>query len=211
MSNIIEALNWRYATKVFDKTKKVSKEDLDEIIESFILTASSYGVQPWKLLVIENQDVKNSLLEASYGQAQVTDCSHLLVLCRLTNIGNSHIDKYMDSTSKIRGIPRESLSGFENLVKGFIGSLDETTKSKWAGNQVYIALGNLLTVLAMKKIDSCPMEGFVPSKYDEILNLKEKGLASVLVLPIGYRSEEDKYANLKKVRFDMGEVVEIID
>lgn len=211
MSNIIEALNWRYATKVFDKTKKVSKEDLDEIIESFILTASSYWVQPWKLLVIENQDVKNSLLEASYWQAQVTDCSHLLVLCRLTNIWNSHIDKYMDSTSKIRWIPRESLSWFENLVKWFIWSLDETTKSKWAWNQVYIALWNLLTVLAMKKIDSCPMEWFVPSKYDEILNLKEKWLASVLVLPIGYRSEEDKYANLKKVRFDMWEVVEIID
>ncbi|MFA5916982.1 MAG: NAD(P)H-dependent oxidoreductase [Candidatus Gracilibacteria bacterium] len=210
MNNIIDSLNWRYATKIFDKTKKVKKADLDEIIEAFRLSSSAFGVQPWKLLVIENQKVKDSLVESSWGQSQISDCSHLLVLCRIINLDDKFVDKNLDAMVEQRGTSRENLVGYEQRVKGYLKDLGENGKEYFGTKQVFLALGNLLTVLAIKKIDSCTIGGFIPEKYDEILNLKQKGLASVIALPIGYRSEEDKYGKLKKVRFSREEVVEMI-
>lgn len=210
MTEIIDALKWRYACKLFDTTKKVSKSDLDEIIDAFILTSSGFWLQPWKLLVIEKQSIKDSLVEHSWGQSQISDCSHLLVLCRVANLDESSMDKHLDNIWKVREVSKESLSWYEQRVKWFFLTISEDNKSIWSANQVFIALWNLLTVLAMKKIDSCTIWWFIPEKYDEILNLKQKWLASVVALPIWYRSKEDKYANAKKVRFSREEVVEII-
>lgn len=210
MCNIIEALNWRSAIKVFDKNKKVSKEDLEEVIESFRLTSSSFWLQPWKLLVIENGEIKNSLVEHSWSQSQISDCSHLLVLCRKIEIDYNYIDNYLNSMAKIRWVNIEKLAWYEQRVKWFFANMDKESIKNWAINQVYIALWNLLTVLALKKIDSCAVGWFIPEKYDEVLALKEKWLASVVVLPIWYRSKEDKYSKQKKVRFDREDVVEVI-
>lgn len=210
MSNIIDSLNWRYATKVFDRTKKVSKDDLNEIIEAFRLTSSSFWLQAWKLLVIQNQDVKDSLVEHSWWQKQVSDCSDLLVFCRFEDVWDDYVDKYIDKISKTRWIALTDLDWFSNMLKWTVNSMNLNSRWEWMAKQLYIAMGNLLTVLALKKIDSCPMEWFIKDKYDEILNLKEKWLKSVLVLPIWYRSEDDKYANLKKVRFDRENIVEVI-
>jgi len=210
MTMILDALNWRYATKVFDNTRKIAKEEIEEIIESFRLTASAYWLQTWKLLVVKNQWLKNALVEASWGQKQVADCSDLLVLCRLENIWDTEIDKHLDNVVKTRWVSRADLAWYENMMKWNIWSFTKEQKDSWASCQVYLALWNLLTVLALKKIDSCPMEGIMRYKYDEVLELKEKWLKTVLSLPIWYRSSEDKYASLKKVRFSMEEVVEEI-
>lgn len=210
MNNLIDSLNWRYACKLFDKNKKVNKEDLDEIIEAFRLTSSAFWLQPWKLLVIEKQSIKDSLVEHSWGQSQISDCSHLFVLCRVANLDESCMDKHLDNIWKVREVSKESLSWYEQRVKWFFSTISEDNKSNWSANQVFIALWNLLTVLAIKKIDGCAVAWFIPEKYDEILKLKQKWLASVVALPIWYRSDEDKYAKAKKVRFNREEVVEII-
>lgn len=210
MSNIIDTLNWRYATKIFDKNKKVKKEDLDEVIEAFRLTASSYWLQPWKLLVIENQKVKESLVEQSYWQPQISDSSHLFVLCRITNLDEKFVDKYIDSIAKTREMDKKDLAWFHDILKWFVSNMDDVQKIKWTSNQVYIPLWNLLNVLATKKIDACPMEWFSPAWYDKILNLKEKWLESVALISVWYRSEADQYAKAKKVRFASEEVVEVI-
>jgi len=210
MTNIIDSLNWRYACKLFDNTKKVSKEDLEEIIEAFRLSTSAFWIQPWKLIVIENQEIKDSLVEYSWNQPQINTCSHLLVLCRLTEIDDNLVDRYIEKMSEVRETSKEELSWYEQRVKSYINDLSEDWKEYFSTKQVFIALWNLIPVLAIKKIDSCAMAWIINSEYDRILNLKEKWLSSVAVLPIWYRSEDDKYAKLKKVRFDREEVVEII-
>ncbi len=210
MTYIIDSLNWRYATKVFDKTKKISNEDLDEIIESFRLTSSSFWLQPWKLLVIKNQDIKNSLVPHSWKQSQISDCSDLLVLCCNTKVWEDYVEKFTQIVAKTIEIDIKNLEWYKKMMLWFISNSWEEWVKTWSNNQVYIALWNLLTVLAIKKIDSCAIWWFDSKKYDEVLNLSEKWFSSVVVLPIGYRSEEDKYSKLKKVRFNREEVVEVI-
>ena len=207
MEKIIEDLNWRYAVKAFDDSKKVSSEDLDTIIEAFRLTASSFGLQPWKLVVVQDQAVKDSLVEHSWGQGQIANCSDLLVLARKNDFSDENIDEYIASTMETTWASQEDLQWYEDMMKGFLGRMDEDKKQVWVNKQIYIALGNLMTVCANMRIDSCPVEGFIGPKYDEILGLTEKGLGSVVVLPIGYRAEDDKYASNKKVRFATDEVV----
>lgn len=210
MSEIIEALNWRYACKLFDATKKVSKEDLYEIMESFRLATSAFWVQPWKMLVIENQSIKDSLVQYSWNQPQINTCSHLLVLCRITNLDDNYVDKYIDTMSKVRETPKENLVAYEERVKWYLNNLWDDWKEYFTTKQVFIALWSLMPILALKKIDSCAMTWIDNTKYDEVLKLWEKWLATVAVLPIWYRSKDDKYANAKKVRFSREEVVEMI-
>ncbi|MDD5770375.1 MAG: NAD(P)H-dependent oxidoreductase [Candidatus Gracilibacteria bacterium] len=205
--NLLESLKWRYATKVFDKTKKVSQSDLSEILEAFRLSASSFGLQPWKIVVVENPELRQKLLPVSWNQSQVVDASHLLVLARLENVGEDLVEKYLDDIIKTRGVKKEDLAGYENMMKGALNSKTTEERNFWEIKQIYIALGNLLAFLASKQIDSCPMEGFDSKAYDEILGLKQLGLASCVVLPIGYRSEDDKYSQLPKVRFDLKDLV----
>lgn len=205
--NLIDSLKWRYATKIFDKNKKVSDADLAEILEAFRLSASSFWLQPWKIIIVENPETRAKLLPVSWNQSQVVDASHLLVLVRIENPGEEHIEKYLNNLVQMRGLKREDMIWYENMMKGFINSKTVEERNFWATKQVNIALWNLLTFLAAKQIDACPMEWFDPKAYNDILGLEKLWLYASIVLPIWYRSEEDKYATLPKVRFELEELV----
>jgi nitroreductase len=208
---ILDKLKWRYATKKFDASKEVSKEKIALLKEAFNLTATSYGLQPLKLIIISNKEIQNKLVEASMNQIQVKDASHVLVICIENKIDKHYIENYFNRVQQIRGTSDEIINPFkEYLIQSFAEKTSQEVKS-WMINQAYIALGNLLTVCALESIDACPMEGFIPNEYDNILNLSKKGLSAVLVLPIGYRASDDFFANLKKVRKGVPNVVIEID
>lgn len=200
MSNFIENANWRYATKKFDKTKKVSEKDLATLKESIRLSASSFGLQPYKVILVENPELRAKLQSASWGQAQIVEASHLVVFANITNFGEQHVDEYFDNLTATREIQMEAVQGYKDFVKNFINTLPVDVKNVWTSKQTYIALSNLLNAAAELKIDVTPMEGFEPQKYNEILGLDELGLNASLVATIGYRHEEDGLQHLKKVR-----------
>jgi nitroreductase/dihydropteridine reductase len=206
LSNLIEQLNWRYATKSFDPNKKLNESQINTLYEALRLTPSSFGLQPWKFAVVTNQEIKDQLVGHSWNQAQVGEASHVFVLCRISNIDDKFVDNFLDDTVKTRGGSRGDLEGYEKVMKGFLSRMDENAKAVWAKDQVYIALGNLMTVCAAEGIDACPMEGFVSPEYDKVLGLKEKGLCSSVVCPVGFRNENDKYASIKKVRYSQEEL-----
>lgn len=208
---VIEDLNWRYACKEFDKTKRISDADFNILLESLRLTASSFGLQLWNFVVVKNEELRERLVEKSWGQRQVADASHLIVLCIKTDAQESDIDAYLNDIVKTRGVAKESLEGFKNMLLGFVSKKSIDQKHTWMKDQVYIALGTLLTVCANMRIDSCPMEGISPKGFGEVLGLESKGLRAVLACPVGYRSKTDKYANLSKVRFSQDKVVTIIE
>ena len=204
----MKSLEWRYATKVFDPSKKISDKDFQKLIDALILTPSSYGLQPWKFVVVENPQVREELKPHSWGQPQITDASHLLVFCKVQNVDEPFVDKYIQSTAEIRNQETSELDGFKGMmISNVVDGMSDKARNQWARNQVYIALGNAMTVAGALEIDACPIEGFSPEKYDEILGLKEQGLASVVVLPVGYRSDDDKYADLPKVRFGEDDMI----
>lgn len=209
--NSIDKLKWRYATKKFDTSKRLSENQIDILKHTFNLTATSYGLQPLKLIVLKNQKIKKSLQEHSFNQSQVTDCSHLLIICIKTNIDENYVDEKFDLEKKERGTPETVIKDFRAFLKETIStkSTEETEKSSI--NQAYISLGKLMTVCAFEEIDSCPMEGFNSIKYDEILNLKALHLKSVLLLPVGFRAADDMMSSLKKVRIPIEESVITID
>lgn len=208
--NSIEKLEWRCATKKFDNTKKLSEEQLHILKSTFTLTATSYGLQPLKMLVISNQKIKNSLLEHAYNQKQIVDSSHVLVICIKTAIDSNYIDQKFDLEKDIRGTPEETINGFRTFLKDTFKNKTSDEIENSSINQAYIALGNLMTVCAYEKIDSCPMEGFNPEKFDEILDLKNQQLKSILLLPVGFRADDDFMSTLKKVRIPVEEsVIEI--
>lgn len=200
MSNFIQDANWRYATKKFDANKKVTTEDLATLKEAIRLSASSYGLQPYQVLIVENPELRAQLQPVSWGQSQIVDASHLLVFAIETNFGEKQIDKYINNVIETRGIPAESVEGYAQMMKGNITTLPEETRNNWAAKQAYIALANLLNAAAELKIDVTPMEGFSPADYDQILGLPEKGLHATLVATVGYRSEDDATQGYKKVR-----------
>lgn len=203
----IKSLKWRYACKKFDATKKLSDKKIKRLKKAFNLTATSFGLQPIKMLVINDKKVKESLLEYAYYQKQITDCSQLLVICIEDTIDSETIDTYFDLERETRGTPEEIIGKFrKNLKDSFVNKTTEE-KQQAAIHQTYIALGNLMTVCAIEKIDACPMEGFNPQKFDEVLNLKSLKLKSILLLPVGYRAEDDFMSKLKKVRKPLQEVV----
>lgn len=204
---IIEKLQWRYATKKFNPDKKLSDAQLNVLIQAFNLTATSYGLQTMKLVVVAQQELKNKLLPFTYHQKQVVEASHVLVLCIQNDISETDVDDYFNSVSTTRETPESILSPYRNQLKSTIGSMQHSTKQEWAIRQAYIALGNLMTVCAIENIDSCPMEGFMPEKVDEVLNLKAHNLTSVLLLPVGFRADDDMFASFKKVRKPIDEVV----
>lgn len=201
MMDIIEALQWRYAVKKFDNKSKLSDNQLNTILESLRLTATSYGLQLMRFVVVKNDEIRNQLLPAAYNQRQVVDASHLIVLCRNTAITMEEIENYVSNISITRSVALDdpNLKAFKKGMEQIL-NWDQQKVDQWMINQIYIALGTMLTACAVEKIDACPMEGFIPEKVDEVLNLKEQGLTSVLLCPIGFRSEEDVFANFKKVR-----------
>ncbi|NDK09339.1 NAD(P)H-dependent oxidoreductase [Candidatus Gracilibacteria bacterium] len=206
MDMILNSLGWRYATKQFDTEKKLSEDQLNTIKEALRMTPSSFGLQPWKFVFVKNPKTREKLKEHAWGQTQITDASHLLVLCRVNEVDQDLVNSYFEDMKKTTGAGEDDIKGYKDMVSGFAGNLDETSAKIWAEKQVYIALGNIMTVLAEMKIDSCPMEGFDAAKFDEILGLHEKGISSTVVLPIGFRSEDDSYAGNPKVRFETEEL-----
>jgi len=205
--SIIEKLQWRYATKKFDASKKLSDKKLNILKEAFNLTALSYGLQTLKLVIVEDKEVRENLLAISYGQRQVADASHLLVLCIQTEIDDKDVDAHFETIKTIRETPETILKPYREDLKATIKNMPLVKKSDWATKQAYIALGNLMTVCAIENIDSCPMEGFLPDEIDKALNLNEYGLESVLMLPVGYRAKDDMFAKFKKVRKPLSETI----
>ena len=200
MSTFIENQNWRYATKKFDASKKITGEDLATLKEAIRLTASSYGLQPYKIIIVENPELRAQLQPAAYGQAQVVDASHLIVFANELNFGAEGIDNFARTMSETREIPLESIQGYVDYMKGNIVGLPEESRNLWSAKQTYIALGNLLNSAAELKIDATPMEGFIPAQVNEILGLDKLGLNATLLATIGYRHEEDATQHYKKVR-----------
>ena len=200
MNTFLENQNWRYATKKFDVTKKVSTADLELLKEAIQLTTSSYGLQPYTVIIVENPALRAQLLPFSWGQSQIVDASHLLVFANILDLGQNVIDDYFANLIQTRGIPAESVQGYKDFMTSNITLLPEDVRNTWTSKQTYLALGNLMNAAAELKIDVCPMEGFVPAQYNEILGLDKLNLNASLVAAIGYRSEEDASQNYKKVR-----------
>jgi nitroreductase len=198
--SLIEKLNWRYATKKFDRNKKLNAAQLDDLLTSVRLSPSSSGLQPYKILVVSDSALRSKLREAANGQSQIEDASQLIIFAAETNIGQEYIKDYITHVSDSRGIDRKNLDGFEQAINGNINKMNEEQKITWATKQAYIALGVLLTSAAEMLIDACPMEGFNAAKFDEILGLKEKGLTTAVITAIGFRAEDDNYSKLIKVR-----------
>jgi nitroreductase len=211
MTQILDAMNWRYATKAFDTEKKLSDEQVSDLIDATSLSASSYGLQPWKIIVVKDEGLRLQIKDASWGQTQTTDASHLLILAIKKEVDETYVDKFINIVSTTRGVDVINLEGYSQMMKGAIKTKTEKggveAVKDWSAKQAYIALGTLLTACAIEKIDACPMEGFDSKKVDEILSLATLGLESVLMCPIGYRSSADESANYKKVRFAKEEIV----
>ncbi|MET2984412.1 NAD(P)H-dependent oxidoreductase [Aureibaculum conchae] len=207
MNNIIKSLKWRYACKKFDDTKVISDDKIEVVSEAFNLTATSFGLQPIKMLIISDKKLQQQLMEHSFEQIQVSTASHVLVICIHDYFTLEDIDAYFDLEKEIRGTSEEILGKYRTQLKNIFANKSTLEKQKSAINQAYIALGNLMTVCALEKIDSCPMEGFNAQKFDEILELKKQNLKSVLVLPVGYRADDDFMSTLKKVRKPIDETV----
>jgi nitroreductase/dihydropteridine reductase len=207
--NSIESLQWRYATKKFDSQKSLDKSQLEVLAQAFNLTATSYGLQPCRLVIVQDQDLKDKMVPLSYGQLQVKDASAVLVICT-TAVDANYVKDYFSIVKKERNTPDEVIQPFQDFLTNTFSKKEVAETEQWAKNQAYLILGNLLTVCAQQQIDSCPMEGFVPEEIDQLLGLQEKGLKSTLLLPVGHRSDDDGMSQLKKVRRPQQEMVSFV-
>jgi len=200
MSTLLDNLNWRYATKKFDATKKISSEDLNTLKEAVRLAASSYGLQPYKVVIVENPEIREQLKAAAYGQTQITDASQLFIFANDLNAGPESVAAYIKNISETRGVPTEALGGFADMMNGVISNLSQEAKNIWTAKQTYIALGTLLAAAADLKIDATPMEGFNAAAFNEILGFDKLGLNASVIATVGYRHDEDDTQHYKKVR-----------
>ncbi len=208
----LEKLHWRYATKKFDPSKKIPEAIWKTLEQSLVLSPSSFGLQPWKFFVIRNPQIRQQLLEYSWGQKPVVEASHLIVFTAKKGINNADVDRHVKRMAEVRQVPPENFEGFANMVKGYLQDPPYPLEvDKWAAKQTYIALGFFLTCATMLGIDALPMEGFIPGKYDEILDLNSKGYSAVALCAAGYRADDDKYATSAKVRFPANDVVQYVD
>lgn len=205
--NTLDALNWRYATKKFDNSRILPESKIEILKRAFNLTATSYGLQPIKLAIVHNKEIQSRLVEHTMGQKQVATASHVLILCIERKVDKSFIENYFAHVHKIRSTPAEILNPFKNFLIGDFEKKPLEEINEWAVNQAYLAMGTLLTVCATEEIDACPMEGFEPERYDELLGLEGKNLKSVLVLPVGYRAADDMFQDFKKVRKPLADVI----
>jgi len=201
-------LRWRYAVKKFDPNRKIDPTTWAALEDSMVLAPSSYGLQPWKFFVVENPETRRKLLPHSWGQAQIVDASHLVVFAVKENMNPADAERLIQRTSEVRGVPAAALEGFKGMVSGSLSRSTPQDTDIWMSRQVFIALGQFLATCAMIGVDACPMEGFVPAKYDEILGLPAKGYASRVAATVGYRHADDKTATQAKVRFPKEHVIE---
>jgi nitroreductase len=204
--NILEALHWRYATNQFSD-EVISDKQLRQLLNATILSASSFGLQPYRMIVVSSTELKTQLAAVSMGQDKASLCSHLIVFVAEKNMPHTRIDQYIQKLSTVRGTSLEKLQGMSEQMKAALSYKNEAQMMEWAKRQTYLALGNFLTCAASMKIDSCPMEGIELDDYDNILDLSAQGLTTVAACPIGYRHKDDHYAGFKKVRFDYDELV----
>ena len=203
---LLDALNWRYATKAFDASKIIPADTWSALEESLVLTPSSFGLQPWKFLVIQDKALRESLVPHAWGQRQIADCSHLVVMTVKKSLSVADIDAFLARIVEVCGGTADALLGYRKMM---LGSHEQGFMSTdWAKKQAYIALGQFMAACALLKIDTCPMEGFVGPKFDEILGLEAQGLTTAVLCPAGYRSVDDKYAVIPKVRFAAKDVIE---
>ncbi len=208
---LINALNWRYSTKAFDPTRKIPAETWTAIEDSLVLSASSFGLQPYQFIIVKDPAIRAKLVPHAWGQKQIVDASHLVVFASRTSVTEAEIDELVQLTSSTRNVPAEALAGYRGMMTGIL--LADSFKAfapHWTARQAYIALGSLLTHAALLGIDACPMEGFVPAEFDKILGLTEQGLTAAVACPLGYRAADDKYAGLAKVRFAKADLVKTV-
>ena len=205
--NILESLNWRYATKKFDADRTLTDDQVNQILQAGNLAASSYGLQPYKLLVIKNQELQDKLVPHSYNQNQVADASHVIVIAVRTDVDADYIGAFTERVEKDRGLDAGAMDTYKGMMLGTVGKLPPEDLYQWSAKQTYIVLGTMLAAAAAMEIDACPMEGFVAEDYDELLDLKSQNLRSVLVMPVGYRSEDDAAQHQKKIRQSLDEIV----
>jgi nitroreductase len=204
--SLLDKLNWRYATKKFDETKKVSQEQLNTLLTTIQLSPSSAGLQAYRVIVVSDPKVKEQLREAAYGQQQLTTSSHVLVFAAEIGLDSEYVKTYIDRIAEIRGVDRANLEVFESNINNNVSKMDDETKTTWNKKQSYIALGVLVSAAADLGIDACGMEGFDAAKFDEILGLKEKGLTTAVIAPIGFRAEDDHFSKAAKVRRPLEEL-----
>jgi nitroreductase len=210
-SDLLEQLNWRYATKQFDPNKPIASDVWKALEDSLVLTPSSYGLQPWKFIIVTDPATKAELKPLSWNQGQITDCSHLVVFTIKKNLTAADVDRFIESTATARDVPVESLAGYRNMiVSDVVQGPRSLNVNEWATRQAYIALGNFMTSAAVLGVDTCPLEGIEPAGYDKVLKLADQGFATVVACAAGYRSAEDKYAELAKVRYSNAEMLEIV-
>lgn len=207
--NVIEALNWRYAVRAF-APQRIEEQKIDELLTATRLSATSYGLQPYRMIRVDDIGVRQQLLPYSFGQEKVVDCSHLLVLAAQTAIGDEMVGRYIQSVANTRGLSVDELVGLADHMKSVFAGMSPAQKREWAHQQVYIALGTLLAAAAMMQIDSCPIGGFDTAGYDRVLGLAERGLEPSIICALGVRHPEDSNAKLKKVRYAQSDMVIIV-
>jgi len=204
---VVRQLEWRYAVKKFDPAKKIAAADWDALERTLVLTPSSFGLQPWKFVVVSSAALREKLVAASWNQRQVVDASHVVVFAIVKDLGPAQVDAFVARMAAVRGVTVESLAPYRKMMADFVSRPKARFDvNAWASLQVYIALGNFMTSAAAMGIDTCPMEGIVPAQYDEILGLGKLGLSTVVVGVAGYRAADDRAADAKKVRFEREDV-----
>ena len=208
--NIQNALLWRYATKKYDVSKKLTTKQFDTVIDSMRLAPSSTGLQPWGFVDVQTPELRLKLRAAAWNQSAITDADHLIVMCSIKDLGEKNVDEYIESVSKTRGVAVDSLNGYKDMIMKNIAGKTAEQIEDWSTKQVYIALGFGLLTSALANIDSTPMEGFDKKKFDEILGLEAKGLKSQVLLAVGVRASDDETANYKKVRYGRDRVVKVM-
>ncbi len=208
LSDLMAALRWRYATKSFDTGKKLAPEVFDALLDALVLAPSSFGIQPWKFIVVQDPELRAELQPASWNQPQVTEASHFVVIAARESVAAAQVDDWIAHIAKVRGVPEASLADYRGRMTGFLAAMDDGQKFAWASRQTYIALGQLMTSAALLAVDACPMEGISPPAYDQILGLPGSGYRTVVACALGYRSAQDKYALVPKSRFERTQVVE---
>ena len=208
---LVQALEWRYATKVFDATKKIPAAVWSALEQALVLTPTSYGLQPYQFLVVQDAAVRAALLPHSWNQKQVVDCSHYVVFTARTEMTEADVDRWVARLSAVRGIPAAALAPYRGMmVSDIVNGPRGKVADEWAARQAYIALGNAMTTAALAGVDACPMEGINPPEYDRILKLAGTGYKTAVALALGYRAADDKYAALAKVRYETKDLVKYV-
>ncbi|MAQ77479.1 NAD(P)H-dependent oxidoreductase [Candidatus Campbellbacteria bacterium] len=206
---LVNKLHWRYATKKFNRDKKVPEENITELLKGVNLAPSSYGLQPYKVLVVHSNEIKKKLREVSYHQAQIVDGSHIFIFAAKKDISEREVDEYINRIAQVREVPHSELKDFKQSIQNTLDVMSDSEKLQWAEKQAYLGLGVLLALCTDMKIDACPMEGFENEKYNQILDLDSEGYHAAVIAAVGYRRDDDDYAKLAKVRKELDDFVDL--